>query len=368
MPQGGLFITLYDEETLRLYLDRGVYSQHMSPEDGEPSSYSNHYRILADYACGREGDHVFFFRDRKIYYGGQLIGSDEHGALFLNGQRSPLGRDADAPLVWDESERDGYDQVAPGLFTVDDDDDEDDAVCQPFLLRFKDERDLAGTYIMSDQLYFRLGENPYPLPSNTISGMGFCTLTPGETQIMLELLENEPEENIEPESDEEVELESEPVPYSPEYGVNSPEDANPESHLEAAVTANPSLLPEFLRPDGATLCRQVPISPFKPRNMDKADVCYFTDDSIDDGKIPNTIIELKNERAGKGASTQVVRYLEWLHKRLGSEDDEIDADNIDVYVYAPSFTSTFNDYIPEKFTDQIQKVAFSGDRQSTLSD
>lgn len=178
---------------------------------------------------------------------------------------------------------------------------------------------------------------------------------------MLRLLENESEGDIEPQSDEDIELQDEPVPYSPKYGVNRPEAANPESHLEAAVTANPDLLPEFLRPDGAAICRQVPISPFKPRDMDQADVCYFTEDPIQEGTIPNTVIELKNKRAGKGAATQVVRYLRWLHKRLGSE-----ADDISVYVYAPSFTRTFNDYIPEEYTDQIQKVNFSGDHQSTF--
>jgi len=362
MIQGGLFITLYDEETLRLYLDQGIYGQHMSPEEGEPSPYSNHYPTLADYACGREGNHVFFFREREIFYGGQLIGSDDHGSLFLNGQRSPLGRNADAPLVWDESHRDQYDRVNPGLFIVDgEEDDEDDAVCQPFLLRFADQRDLAGTYITSDQLYFELGEYPYPLPSNTISGMGFCTLTPGETQAALELLETDPEGTVAPESDEDIELQGEPVPYSPEYGVDSPADASPESHLEAAVTANPSLLPESLQPDDAVICRQVPISPFKPRNMDEADVCYFTDNSIQDGTIPNTIIELKNKRAGKGAATQVVRYLQWLHKRLGSEADEIE-----IFVYAPSFTGTFNGYIPDEFAEQIQRVEFSGGQQSTF--
>lgn len=353
MVQGGLFITLYDEETLRLYLDRGIYGQHMSPEASEPSSYSNHYPTLADYACGRNGTHVFFFRDREIFYGGQLVGAAEHGAFFVNGQRSPLGREADAPLVWDESARDRYDRVQPGLFTVDDDADEDDAVCQPFLLRFDDERDLAGTYVESDQLYFDLGEYPYPLPSNTISGMGFCTLTPGETATLLDLLEDEPDGRIDPESDENVELNGDPVPYSPDLGVQRPDDANPESHLEAAVTANPSLLPEFLHPDGAAICRQVPISPFKPRNMDEADVCYFSEDTIQDGTIPNTVVELKNKRAGKGAATQVVRYLQWLDKRLGS-----DAEQIDVYVYAPSFTRTFDDYIPEAFAHQIQKVDF----------
>lgn len=357
MVQGGLFITLYDEETLRLYLEQGIYGQHMSPEDSEPSSNSNHYRTLADYACGRAGNHVFFFRDREIFYGGQLLGAEDHGAFFLNGRRSPLGREANAPLVWDESVRERYECVEAGLFTVDDDAGEADAVCQPFLLRFEDERNLAGTYVQSDQLYFDLGEYPYPLPSNTISGMGFCTLTPGETQTLLRLLENEPEGQIDPVSDEEIELQDEPVPYAPNYGVDDPTDANPESHLEAAVTANPSLLPDHLHPDGAAICRQVPISPFKPKNMDQADVCYFREDAIQDGTIPNTVIELKNNRAGKSAATQVVRYLRWLHKRLGNE-----AEQIDVYVYAPSFTGTFDGYIPATFADQIVKVHFEGDQ------
>jgi hypothetical protein len=303
---------------------------------------------------------VFFFRDREIFYGGQLVGSEEHGAFFINGQQSPLGRDANAPLVWDESKRDRYDRVDSGLFTVT---DEDDAVCQPFLLRFEDERDLAGTYITSDQLYFELGEYPYLLPSTTISGMGFCTITPGETQTMLELLENEAEGHIKPESAEDVKLQGKPVPYSPEHGVENPEDANSESHLEAAMTANPSLLPEFLRLGGATICRKVPISPFKPRNTDEADLCYFTDNSIQDGTIPNTVIELKNKRVGKGTATQVVRYLRWLHKRLRSQ-----VGKIDVYIYGPSFNKTFNGYVPEEFTGQIQKADFSGERHSTVSD
>ncbi len=50
----------------------------------------------------------------------------------------------------------------------------------------------------------------------------------------------------------------------------------------------------------------------------------------------------------------------WLHRRLGA-----DAEQIDVCVYAPSFTGTFDGYIPEEYTDQIRTVAFSGDRQST---
>jgi len=360
MNNGGLFITLYDKDTLKLYLDEGVYGQHMTPQEGEPSSHSAHYRTLGDYAATREGKHVFFFLDREIYYGGQIVGADEHGAFYINGQKSPMGREADAPLVWDESSRESYGETdEPGVFDAGGDRGEK---CQPFLIQFEDNHDMAGRYIISDQLYFKLGEYPYPLPSNSIAGMGFCTITPGETDILLNLLENEYEGKIDPVSDEPVHLEGDPVPFSPEYGVDSAEDAHPESHLEASLIANPDLLPEHMQPDGATICRQVPISPFRTSNIDQADVCYFTEDSIRDGTIPNTVFELKVGKAGKSASQQVNRYLRWLHNRLGE-----DAEDIDIYVYARGFTRTFDDYIEDDLLSQVEKHNFTEDgQQSTL--
>ncbi|WP_396611467.1 hypothetical protein ACH9L7_14860 [Haloferax sp. S1W] len=352
MDKGGLFITLYDKDTLKLYLEQGVYGQHMTPQEGEPSSQSAHYKTLADYASTREGKHVFFFLDREIYYGGQIVGSDEHGAFYINGKKSPLGREADAPLVWDESSRDKYGETdEPGVFDAG---GERGEKCQPFLIQFEDNQDMAGRYIISDQLYFELGEYPYPLPSNSIAGMGFCTITPAETDILLNLLENEHEGEIEPVSDEPVELQGDPIPFSPEYGVDSSEEAHPEAHLEASLIANPELLPEHMRPEGATICRQVPISPFKPSNLDQADVCYFSGDTIQDGTIPNTILELKIRKAGKGAALQVKRYLMWLHDRLGEE-----AGQIEIYVYAPGFTSTFDGYISERFLEQVEKVDYT---------
>jgi hypothetical protein len=359
MNKGGLFITLYDKETLQLYLDEGGYGQHMTPQEGEPSSQSAHYRTLADYASTRDGQHVFFFLDREIYYGGQIVGSNEYGAFYINGEKSPMGRKANAPLVWDESPRDNYKTTdQPGVF---DTGGERGKKCQPFLIRFEDNLDIVGRYIVSDQLYFELGEYPYPLPSNSIAGMGFCTITPAETNILLGLFENNNEGKIEPISDEPVQLEDDPVPFSPEYGVDSAEEAHPESHLEASLIANPDLLPEHIQPDEATICRQVPISPFKPSNIDQADVCYFTENKIRDGTIPNTIIELKVRKAGKGAALQVKRYLTWLHDRLGK-----DANRINIYVYAPGFTRTFDNYLPEEFIEQVQKIGINDYQQSSL--
>ena len=63
---GGLFIALYDDESLKLYLDKGVYGFLMPPVfTDRPNSRSRHYHILADYACSREGADVFFFLKRK---------------------------------------------------------------------------------------------------------------------------------------------------------------------------------------------------------------------------------------------------------------------------------------------------------------
>ena len=47
----------------------------------------------------------------------------------------------------------------------------------------------TGKYIVSDDLYFELGKYPYPLPSNSMQGMGFCTLTPGEVSTILKLID-----------------------------------------------------------------------------------------------------------------------------------------------------------------------------------
>lgn len=174
------------------------------------------------------------------------------------------------------------------------------------------------------------------------------------------MLENEPEGQINPVSQEDIELTGEPTPYSPEYGIGTVQEASPESHLEASVLANPALLPDELQPENATLCRQVPISPFKPSNIDEADVAYFNEPGIRDGTIPNTIIELKNSTAGKGAALQVYRYLRWLHDRLKG-----DANDIEVFVFAPGYTSTFDGYIPDEYQEQIEKIEFGNNSQTS---
>ena len=82
------------------------------------------------------------------------------------------------------------------------------------------------------------------------------------------------------------------------------------------------------------MCRQIPISPFKPENMYRADIClYDTEDLIQGGTLPNVVIELKDEKANFHAYEQVHRYLRWLEKV--TEPNEFE--KIEAYIVAPSF-------------------------------
>lgn len=359
-PSSGLFVTLYDWDTLNLYLEHGLYGFLMTPEYDEVSPYSRHYAALADYACGREGTHVFFFLKRHIVYGGELIGPSDWGCFYLNGQYSPMGRKADAEIYWNESSRECYKPTEKkGIFEVKTQSGWKDK-CQPFLVRFDDKLGLKGRAITSDDLYFELGSYPYPLPSNSIQGMGFCTLTPGETNTLLDLLKGSTRDLFDGTS-EEVELEGSPLPFKPKFGISGLEEVETESHMEASVLANPNILPEILRPSGSTLCRQVPVSPFKPSQMDKADICYYSKNLIENGTIPNTVIELKNRKAGKREAEQIARYLRWLGKVVPSH-----LEKIRFYLFAPDYTSTVADYLPTDKASGIDLVHFDGTKQISL--
>lgn len=353
MLQGGIFVTLYDKETLKLYLDQGIYGQHMTPQEGEPSSYSAHYRTFADYGAVRDGYHVFFSLNREIYYGGQIRGSDEHGAFYINGQKSPMGREADAPLVWDESDRDTYEATdEPGVFKTDDD---DTGTCQPFLVQFEDGLDLAGAYVTADQFYLALGNYPYLLPAHDLEERNSFTLTPGEVNTLVELLKTKSEGHIEPLNNETVEFEREPIPYSPMYGIGKLSEARSQSHLESSILANPSLLPKEVCPAGTTICRNMPISPFRPRDIDRADVSYFHEETVQEGTIPNAILYPRNQAPEADLVNQIDRQLQWLDRLLGLE-----AKRIVAYVLTPRLSNEFAERCNERLVEKrIECLTYS---------
>ncbi len=126
-----------------------------------------------------------------------------------------------------------------------------------------------------------------------------------------------------------------------------------EAHLEAMILANPELLPKDLRPDiNSILCRQVPMSPFKPPQwIDKANICIYAEPYIDNGMLPNKIIELKTRTVGKADLEQVTKYLKWLYMILKDR-----ASKIEVYLCGPSCKPNIDQSIPEEYESQIKII------------
>ena len=339
--KNGLFIMLYKEEDLKLYLKNNLYGFLVKPlMEDRPTSRSNYFKMLADYACGRGGTQVFFFLDRKIVYGGEIVGHQSMGAFYLNGDTSPLGRNSNAQLFWDESTR--YTSTdKSGIFLVPSgENNELKAKAQPFIIKFLPNEN-TGKFITSDDLYFELGEYSYPLPSNTVQGMGFCTLTPGESQTCLSLINNSNQRinflnAAELIDDTKLQI---------VFNSNMIDITNfiSESELEFDILSDLSCLRQCIDLNKEYVaCRQVPISPFKPMNMDRADIClYDVNNQLANGTLPNVLIELKKDRANKDAYMQVVRYLKWLQKIIS----ETEFDQIEAIIIAKSFKIRSRDVV-----------------------
>lgn len=342
---GGLFIALYDDESLKLYLDKGVYGFLMPPVfTDRPNSRSRHYHILADYACSREGTDVFFFLKRKIVYGGKIFGNRESGSFYLNGLTSPLGRAAHAELFWDESVRAKYFGTdIPGVFRVD---RNGGMKSQPFMFQFR-QNDNSGKYILSDDLYFELGKYPYPLPSNSMQGMGFCTLTPGEVSTLQTLI-SQSNRRIEFEGDGEINKTGEGTLFGNDL-ISIHDDLVNEAQLEFTILSSLDPFIDFLQ-DDYVLCRQVPISPFKPSEMDRADICLYSLNSpIKNGTIPNVIIELKKDVGNKAAYEQVERYLKWV-KNITTQEEYA---RVKAYIIAPRISRIRKASVSVEYRDKI---------------
>ena len=348
---GGLFIALYDDESLKLYLDKGVYGFLMPPVfTDKPNSRSRHYHILADYACSREGTDVFFFLKRKIVYGGKIYGNRESGSFYLNGLTSPLGRATDAELFWDESVRAKYFETdTPGVFRVE---RNGGMKSQPFMFPFR-QNENSGKYILSDGLYFELGKYPYPLPSNSMQGMGFCTLTPGEVSTLQNLI-SQSNKRIEFEGEGEINKTGEGTLFDSEL-VSINDDLVNEAQLEFTILSSIEPFADFLQ-DEYVLCRQVPISPFKPSEMDRADIClYSLTNPIKNGTIPNVIIELKKDVGNKAAYEQVERYLKWV-KNITTPEEYA---RVKAYIIAPRITRIRTASVSAEYRDKILMYSIS---------
>lgn len=341
--QGGLFIALYDEMSLKLYLNKGLYGFLMKPCGKENlTSKSKHYAILADYACSREGTDVFFFLKRKIVYGGKIYGNRDSASFYINGLNSPLGQKVKANLFWDESPRYNKTDI-PGVFTVN-----GTNKAQPFMFQFA-QNENTGKFITSDDLYYKLGDKyPYPLPSNSMQGMGFCTLTPGEVKELLCLI-SETSSKFDYSICADINKVGDEVVFDSSL-VDIKEQFINEAQLEFTILSSLTPLHDLFD-NNYVLCRQVPISPFKPMDMDRADICLYSfEDPIKNGTIPNIVIELKRGQTNYVAYNQTVRYLKWLQLITTTEE----FNKIKAFVIADSFTPIRREKVDCSFEEKIK--------------
>lgn len=306
MPRGGLVITVSNEAVIPRYIAAGVYGPKLRYWRDEDPNLTEYVRVLAAIASCREGDHVFFHSRGRFVYGGRVRGSDTHGAFFLNGRRGFLGRRADAPLVWDES--DWAQQEPPALKRLDP--ARRAAVIQPFLLRFDDELGLAGRWADEDSLYFGLRSYPYMLPTNWPSSK-LVSVSPGEAELLLSLLSESPSARYGHDDVGDVELADEPEPYESQHGPRAL-GAMTVDDLLAALLANPRQLPPVIPPREAALCHHVPISPYRPRDVPTADIAWYSDSRLNDGTVPDGLVYLDAESAGADLRRRIDAQHAWL--------------------------------------------------------
>lgn len=341
----GLFILLQDEESLQDCVYNGFYGFLMPPVyDEQPSSQSKHYAALADYACCETGTEIFFFTRRSITYGGRIIASNNNGPVFyLNGDTSPIGRKANSKKYIDLSNR--YDTVENGVYYLGKNTrGEDRNRAMPFIIEFNNKLPLSGKQITSDELYFKLGDYNYPFPSNSIQKRGMCTLTPKETEILLDLMK-ESDTFLDFDKTTDIVINDENKKLFDKNLIVSDKLVN-ESHLEFKLLADKEYLDSIvmecfpdLTPKKYVHCRQVPLCPFRPIQFDLADICLYDEkNSINNRTLPNIVIELKKaDNVSYAAYNQTTKYLRWLKQISGDDFDKVRA-----IILAPDFSKNMN--------------------------
>ena len=134
--------------------------------------------------------------------------------------------------------------------------------------------------------------------------------------------------------------------------VNVSDDLINEAQLEFTILSSLKPFSDFLS-DNYILCRQVPICPFKPMNMDRADIClYSLKNPIKNGTIPNIIIELKKDKSGATAKAynQVVRYLHWIQSITNEEE----FNQITAFLISPEFGNIKRNKVNLTYEEKIK--------------
>ena len=212
----------------------------------------------------------------------------------------------------------------------------------PFVIEFET-NELSGKQISSDDLYFELGKYNFQFPSNAIQKLAIVTLTPKETEILIDLMKESPNKIFYDFDDQIKILDNKKVLFDTDL---IDKDIINESHLEFTLLANSKKLNNVLSKsldltykEDFVQGRQIPLCPFKPMQFDRADIClYDKNNPIRDGTLPNVVIELKKDQATYAAYEQVTKYLRWLEQITSKEDFE----KIKAIIVAPKINKNIN--------------------------
>lgn len=352
--QKGYYIPMNSMQAVQECLESGVYGQFIKKREKLTSQL---FKILADYTGMRPGDHVFFFQDKRIYYGGQLQASDGTNTIFLNGVETPFDIDSPDSLFVPNRREDDVDD--DGVFEQETRHETVDKH-QPFLVSFVDQHGLRGREIRSDVLnYYHTEDLPFPTPASEMNDVGFCALTPRETNLLLEKFE-ETDQQIPLSSDRQAESQPDILDSLPSFPLSilrHPCDSRFEAEIEAWLLADHNRLPGDVDADSSAVIRQVPMSARRPRDgTDAVDIGIYDADSV----FPHTAYELKRGSAGKGTADQVSDYVTypWRHD---------DYPTTSFYVYAPEFTGTFCQYFSSEQHEKLYKYAYEKQQDTTLN-
>ncbi|MHC5247509.1 hypothetical protein [Enterococcus sp. LJL90] len=329
MPGYVISLNTSNENELFELISKGVYGTKLNIKETWTAPVEG---TLADYFSMETGDHIYFFRKRKLYGIGELTGIGNYDCKLLNYEN------ADVP---------GIDEV-----------DNSEMIIPDSSIRF------ICTFKASPAFFTNGLDMDYVLQSNPIAfkmlrafwKLSFIKIDDVEDKALFDIILRENFRSLESSSEkilidrvlhQKIErLDSNSHELTASKIIQYSRNGNlfqREMGLECAMI---SYLMENHQSFGKWdyLSHQVVASPFKPIDyMDKIDIFGYK-------QVPNyktingyLVMELKKEKAGKEVVDQIMKYVDWVN----DEYSHGDFDMIEAFIIANTFENDIFEYINE---------------------
>lgn len=327
-----------EENELKNNISKGVYGTILKIPAGKWTPAVE--GTLADYYSMNPGDHIYFFRKRKLYGIGKLVGVGEHDCKLLN------FKNADRPII---NEVDRHNQII-----------ENDSI--RFICTF-----------IPDPIFFMDGlDMDYVLQSNPNAfkmlrafwKLSFVKIDDTEDQALFDILLKENEKSLTKNIDE-VEfnpilhqkiqtLERTDYQLKPSNIFETAKDNTMfkrEMGLEAAMISY-LMENETIFGKWDYISHQVVASPFKPiEYMDKMDIFGYRKISGYSTISKYLVVELKRDKVNREVVNQIMKYVDWINQEYAHGD----FDMIEAYIVAHDFDDEIIAYSREIGTRSFSK-------------